>query len=185
MSAVYIILPGWGGSGPAHWQSRWASELPGATRVEVDDWFRPTREDWIGSIDRVIAAAPTPPYVVAHSLGCVALAYWAQSATRPLGGALLVAPPDLDDPKASAHLKVFAPLPRARLPFPSHVVASDNDPYATVACARALAASWGSELTVVRRAGHINAASELGDWARGRAVLQRLVDSTPPVAASA
>lgn len=181
--ATYLILPGWGGSGPEHWQSRWAHELSGAQRIEVEDWFRPSRVEWLGALDRAIGAAAAPPFVVAHSLGCIALAYWAAAATRPLAGALLVAPPDLELPTATPNLRVFAPLPRTRLPFPSHVVASDNDSYASVPRSRQLAADWGSDFTVLRRAGHINGASGLGSWARGRALLQRLVEATTAAAA--
>ncbi len=186
---TYLLLPGWGGSGPEHWQTRWETELPAARRVEVNDWFRPTHEDWIGAIERAIATADEPPVVIAHSLGCIALAHWAEltrgRATGQLAGALLVAPPDVELPPSTqrASLHVFAPVPRATLPFPSHVVASDDDPYASVATSRSLAAAWGSGLTVLRRAGHINAASNLGSWQTGRNILQRLVDDRIAVAA--
>ena len=37
-----LLLPGWQGSGPDHWQSRW-EQLHGHLRVEQHDWQRPLR----------------------------------------------------------------------------------------------------------------------------------------------
>jgi predicted alpha/beta hydrolase family esterase len=28
-----LIIPGWGSSGPGHWQTLWADTVPGASRV--------------------------------------------------------------------------------------------------------------------------------------------------------
>jgi len=36
-----IIIPGGRDSAPGHWQSLWASELPGSVRVQQDDWISP------------------------------------------------------------------------------------------------------------------------------------------------
>jgi len=38
-------LPGWLGSGPTHWQSRW-EQAYGFERVEQDDWLWLRRGDW-------------------------------------------------------------------------------------------------------------------------------------------
>ena len=39
---IVLTLPGWQGSGPEHWQSRWEA-LHGFIRVEQHDWMRPLR----------------------------------------------------------------------------------------------------------------------------------------------
>jgi hypothetical protein len=65
-------------------------------------------------------------------------------------------------------------MPLVRLPFPSVVVASTDDPYVTVDRATAFARAWGSALTLVERAGHLNSASGLGDWPQGFALLEEL-----------
>jgi predicted alpha/beta hydrolase family esterase len=52
------------------------------------------------------------------------------------------------------------------------VVASANDPYASIAFSRACARHWGSSLVEAGPLGHINAASNLGEWAWGRAQLR-------------
>ena len=71
-------------------------------------------------------------------------------------------------------------MPLEPLRFPSIVVASDDDPYATADRARHFAARWGSELVMLSGAGHINSASGLGRWPAGRALLERLRSGSPP-----
>jgi predicted alpha/beta hydrolase family esterase len=171
----YLIVPGWAGSGPAHWQSHWARELATVSRVEMLDWFNPKRGDWVSTLDQAIRSAPEAPVLVAHSLGCIAVAHWAQLATGRVRGAFLVAPPDLDRKGRPAHLREFAPVPRAALRFPSRVVASDNDPYGALPKVIELAFAWGSEVTVLEAAGHINVDAGYGAWPDGRALLEALV----------
>lgn len=174
-----LIIPGWGGSGPDHWQSRWQATLPGARRVELPAVFAPERAAWIEAIDRAVvralATSGQPPVLIAHSLGAVAVAAWAAARVRPVAAALLVAPCDCEQASASAALRGFAPMPRARLPFPSQVVVSDDDPYIDGGVAAALAAAWGAALTVIPGAGHLNTASGHGDWPQGLTLLRGLV----------
>src|SRR5262245_22339079 len=91
-----IIVPGLGGSGHGHWQSLWGRRYPRTMRVEQDDWDRPDRSQWLARFAEV--ARPRPDaIIVAHSLGCALVAHFAQQ--RPdivIGGALLVAPADVD-----------------------------------------------------------------------------------------
>lgn len=60
---------------------------------------------------------------------------------------------------------------------PSMVVASANDPYATVTSAGALAAAWGSDFRVAGALGHLNAASGIGEWSQGRRLLEGVLTS--------
>jgi predicted alpha/beta hydrolase family esterase len=69
----------------------------------------------------------------------------------------------------------FAPAPKICLPFPSLLVASQNDPYIEFGRARRLASFWGSAFIDAGAAGHINAESGLGKWSYGRTLLDRLV----------
>lgn len=180
---AHLIVPGWGGSGPDHWQTHWERELPDASRLEVADWYLPRTDDWLRALDDAIGAAAAPPIAIAHSLGCIALARWASSSVRPLRGALLVAPADLDRVGCPEALRAFGPVPRARLPFAARVVASDDDPYATLERAQQMAADWGAQLIVLRRAGHINAESGFGPWREGRRWLDGFADSSERVPA--
>ncbi|MFX8219053.1 alpha/beta hydrolase, partial [Acinetobacter baumannii] len=80
------------------------------------------------------------------------------------------------DPSASAFPSAscigFSPVPSATLPFRSIVVASNNDPYAAISYATSCASAWGSEFLDVGARGHLNAASQLDDWAEGYQLLR-------------
>lgn len=169
-----LIVPGWKGSGPQHWQSRWQARLPRATRVEQDDWESPTRSAWVAALSEAIENASRPPLLIAHSLGCITVAHLPLAIRQHIAGALLVAPADVERDGAPAVLRDFAPVPTVPLPFPSIVVASTDDPYCSPARAQAFAANWGSDLVMAPDAGHLNEASGLGDWPEGLRLLTSL-----------
>jgi predicted alpha/beta hydrolase family esterase len=116
--------------------------------------------------------------LVAHSLGCHAVAWWATEASsarlEKVAGALLVAPPDVDRPDVDPLLLPFGPTPAIFLPFSSILVASRNDDYASFERSAAMARIWGCDLIDARRSGHINAGSGLADWTEGQRLLGRL-----------
>jgi len=175
-----LIVPGLGGSGPAHWQTAWQARLPGCARVVQRDWDHPDRELWLQALRQAIEAAGGPVVAAAHSLGCVLVAHavtrWPALIARALRAALLVAPADVDSPAHTPpETRGFAPIPRARLPFPATVVASGDDPYMSIARARALAVAWGADFVDAGALGHINADSRLGDWPAGRRALDALL----------
>lgn len=175
--ATLLIVPGLGGSGPTHWQTRWQEGDPRARRVEQISWDAPVLADWRDTLQRAVVASAQPVVLVAHSLGALLVAHWAQGGSvERVKGALLVAPPDVESPERVPEvIRHFAPVPRARLPFPSMVVASRNDEYACIECARELATAWGARFVDVGERGHINADSNLGAWPEGRALLAELV----------
>lgn len=131
----YLIVPGWQGSPPRHWQSHWHRRLPNSSRVEQDDWQLPRRSEWVARLQDAIEHIPGPVILIGHSLGCVTVAHWAahapQHLLRRVSGALLVAPADVERNGCPEPLLDFAPLPRLPLPFASLLVASDNDPAAS------------------------------------------------------
>jgi uncharacterized protein len=167
-----LILPGWQNSGPDHWQSRWET-LHGYRRVDQHDWRTPKRGDWIARLEDVILATEGPVVLVAHSLGCILTAAWAQvsRSTARVQGALLVAPGDAERDELRSVLPSWAPIVRQPLPFRSVLVGSRNDPYCTFDTAQSLAQSWGSRFVDLGACGHINAESGLGDWPEGHRLL--------------
>ncbi len=171
-----LIVPGLYNSGAGHWQSHWQRDLPNAWRVEQFDWEHPTLGDWVAGLVEAVRRHPGA-VLVGHSLGCALIAHLAQlRGGRDIGGALLVAPADVErDRPAGPLLQGFAPMPRARLPFPSLVVASRNDPYVEIARAKAFAESWGSDLVDLGQAGHINIEAGYGPWPHGRQLLASLI----------
>jgi predicted alpha/beta hydrolase family esterase len=176
-----LNVPGLGNSGPAHWQSRWEARFPWVHRVELGLWDRPDRSLWVERLDATIRRQTRPVILVAHSLGCLAVAWWTalvgQAYREPVVGGLLVAPADPGHAAACERISGFGPLPQRPLPFPSILVASRNDPYANFERSAAMARLWGSHLVDAGDAGHLNADSGLGDWPLGIALVERLLDA--------
>lgn len=178
-----LILPGWQGSSPDHWQSRWERSY-GYSRVEQHDWLRPLRGDWIARLEDVLLACDVqrdgPVVLVAHSLGCHHVAAWAAHSqnTHRVKAALLVAPPDLEQDELRTLLPSWSPGVMGRLPFAAALFASSNDPYCSLARARQFAAAWGAELVDVGPRGHLNAESGLDDWPLAHARLLQLMRDT-------
>ena len=163
-----IVVPGLGGSGTDHWQTRWQSKLPNAHRVEQADWDHPRLDDWVETLARTVQRCARPVVVIAHSLGATTVAHAADRGLIGIAGAFLVAPPsDATIAEVPAIDPAFRPTPLRRLPFPSGVVGSRNDPYAELAATAAFAAAWGSTFIDGGDAGHINAESGHGPWPEG------------------
>jgi predicted alpha/beta hydrolase family esterase len=174
-STPVLILPGYGDSGPDHWQSHWERADPAFRRVIQDDWLLPKLADWVVRLEEAVAACATPPVLAAHSLACSLVAHWATRPGARAAGALLVAPADVDSPAHTAdEVRNFSPVPLVPLPFPSIVAASTDDPFVTPARAAAFARGWGSRLVTFEGAGHLNADAGFGPWPEGRRLLAAL-----------
>ncbi|MBT2188101.1 RBBP9/YdeN family alpha/beta hydrolase [Sphingobium nicotianae] len=175
---LILTVPGLCNSGPTHWQSIWERDLEGCARADLESWDAPRRNAWVNKLNLAIRDAGRPVILVAHSLGCHAVAWWAAMEQPAFGdpvlGALLVAPPEVDVAPMDARLKPFGPTPKAPLPFPSIVVASHDDPYIQFHRARRLAQFWGSRFADAGSVGHINAQSNLGAWHFGQFLLRKL-----------
>lgn len=174
-SVPVLILPGIGNSGPDHWQSRWEAKHPTWRRVQQRDWDHPERSEWVGTLDLALDQSGPRSVIVAHSLGCLVVAHWASARLRSLGGALLVAPPDPDGSAFPQEAVGFSPLPMTALPFPTILVTSTDDPYSSLEFARDCAMAWNSRFISVGALGHINSASNLGDWPEGEGLFRELV----------
>lgn len=176
---LILIIPGLNDSGPDHWQTRWESTLPDCQRVELGMLDDPHRNTWVNKINLAMRRAGRPVILVAHSLGCHAVAWWAEyerpAYGNPVVGALLVAPPDVERVGVDVRLARFAPTPREALPFPAFLAASENDTYCLLRVARSLASDWGATFAYAGSIGHINAASGIGDWQFGQLLLAQLL----------
>jgi len=161
------------GSGPRHWQSIWERRHRELQRVEQASWSEPRLGDWAATLERAVRAAPAPVILVAHSLACALVAHWARAGTTArVAAALLVAPADVD--ARIVELRSFAPMPLERLPFPSWLVASENDPFVALDRARSFARAWGARFLEAGRCGHMNVDSGHGPWPEGEALLAEL-----------
>ena len=184
MSTV-LIVPGLRDAVEQHWQTLLAADLaargrrvrtvPPMGRTDLDCATR------VAAIEREAQAIGGPLILVAHSGGCVMVAHWARQTRRAVRGALLATPPDFERPMPSGYPSVDAlrasgwlPVPRERLPFPSIVAASRDDPLAGYDRVAALAAGWGAELVDLGEVGHLNPASGFGTWPRAEAFIDAL-----------
>jgi serine hydrolase len=174
-----ITLPGIGGSGEAHWQTRWEALDRSMRRFQPSDWELPDLADWISALDRAVDISKSPPVLVAHSLACLLVAHWQSKSSRPVAGAFLVAVPDPRSPVFPRDAASFADPPQEALRFPSLVLASTDDPYGDVRYVKKQAGRWGSGYLEVGHHGHINGQSGLGKWSQGRNLLTAFLAGLP------
>lgn len=176
-----LVVPGYCGSGPVHWQTLWERLDARCQRVQQANWDDPVLSQWSAALEQAISREQQPVVLVAHSLGCVLIAHWAgrSAHTGRVLGALLVAPADVERYSVPAGLAGFAPVPLAALPFPSILVASRNDPFASFQRSAQFAQAWGARLIDAGEAGHLNADSQLGTWPFGRNLLSELLRDLP------
>ena len=171
-----LVLPGFGDSGPEHWQSVWEVSDPAFRRVVQRDWEHPELAEWLETLHRHIAGCVAPPVLVAHSLACSLVAHWVDRFGGGVKGALLVAPANVDSPAHTPdEVRSFSPIPLVRFPFPSIVVASTDDPFVALDRAEFFARCWGSRFVTIPQGGHLNANSGLGEWLEGKKLLKELL----------
>lgn len=171
----YIIIPGYSNSDEDHWQSYFERNLPNSTRIQPDSWEQPTCDNWVEAIQQEVSKFPSDSIVfVAHSLGCMALAHWDRKYQTKIKGAMIVAPPDIENPWKDYGFDTFLPIPKDKLSFPSFMVASTNDHWATVERTQVFAHYWGCEITWLENAGHISSGSGHGEWKVGLELLMNI-----------
>ncbi len=181
-----LIVPGLRDHAPQHWQTLLAQELPGAASVQPMGRAHLDCADRVQALEQAVAAMEARVLLVAHSAGCLTVVHWA-ARTRLAGrvqAALLATPPDFETPLPEGyptleqlHAAGWFPVPQARLPFPSLVATSDDDPLGARPRVEALAAAWGSSLRHLGRVGHLNPASGHGPWPLAHALLRDLAQA--------
>jgi uncharacterized protein len=188
--STVLIVPGLRDHVANHWQpllgmkliwSRPVRSVAPAGRDNLDCAAR------VQAIQGVLESIQGPVVIVAHSAGAVMLAHWARWYEHAdIVGALLATPADLETPMPEGYPTMAAlrehgwlPVPRRRLPFPSIVAASSNDPLAAPARVERLARDWGSQLVQLGEVGHLNPASGFGEWPQAMELIARLERGSP------
>jgi len=169
-----LILHGWQGSGPGHWQSWLAGRLRAAgLRVrypELPDADEPDPAAWDAALAAELAAlgGGGERVVVCHSLGC---ALWLRAAARAPGRlaerVLLVAPPapDSDIPQVRAFFPTGATSAAlARAAQATRLVCSDDDPYCPDGAAGVYGGPLGLPVDLLPGGGHLNPDAGYGPW---------------------
>lgn len=178
MECDVLVLAGLWNSGPGHWQTLWEKKFPAWQRVPHRDWTNPACDEWVAELDAAIATSDAgPPILVAHSLSCALVARWAATASPlHIAGAFLVAPSDIEAATFPPDATGFQPMPMEKLPFPSMLIASSDDPYCSLERARAFAQAWGSTFVEIGKGGHINGDAGFGEWPEGLKMLQEFCE---------
>jgi serine hydrolase len=181
MPPTILFVPGLRDHVEEHWQTLLQAKLPNARCVPRMERDKLSCAAWVAELDRSIAAIAAPVILVAHSAGVMITVHWALRHQRPITGALLAVPPDFERPLPEGYPKQhvlldngWLPIPRARLPFPSIVAASTNDPLADYDRAVSLAQSWGSRVVSAGAAGHLNPAAGYGPWPQAEELIAEL-----------
>ncbi len=176
-----LMVPGLRDHVPEHWQTLLERKLPKATSVPRMAHDMLSCAAWVAALDETLAAIEGPVILVAHSAGVMITAHWALRHARAIHGALLAAPPDFESPLPEGYptqevlrANGWLPTPRARLPFPSVVAASTNDPLGRRERVAELAGAWGSRLVDVGAVGHLNPAAGYGEWPRAESFIAEL-----------
>ncbi|MFJ8788664.1 RBBP9/YdeN family alpha/beta hydrolase [Streptomyces sp. NPDC102462] len=177
---AYVIVPGIDGSDERHWQSLWEHRWgASAVRIAPASWSTPDLSDWVAAVHTAYQSAARHDgqvALVAHSLGCWAVAQWLDGVRPESVVAFLVAPPDPRGPAFPRQAaSTFLDLSARPLPCRSLMVAGDDDPYCDPATSASFAQGWQARGHLLAGHGHINSDSGLGDWQAGQELLRTLL----------
>ena len=183
---IFLILHGWGGNSPEHWQehlytllvdsgfSVYYPEMPNSSTPEPASWLGTIRKE-LNTLRRRHPEGRLT--VLAHSLGSIAwmhLVGGCAADSDPLSErALLVAPPYIlpqaPPPDAPHSAALFFPPPM--LPSTMHsvspntvIIASDNDDYSTFDQSSGYAEALHIPIYKMHGAGHISPYYGYGKW---------------------
>lgn len=163
--APFLILHGYQGSPPGHWQHWLAGELSAEGREVAFPWLpdpgAPDLRAWRHALTVELEALRTDPVVVCHSLGCTLWLHHLAAGGRKAARTLLVAPPSASavPPELASFFPV--PLPRMRR---GRLVCADDDPYCPEGAPALYGGPLGLPADVIPGGGHLNPDAGLGPW---------------------
>jgi len=183
---VFLILHGWGGNKPEHWQEHLNKTLTeaGATVYypKMPNPAAPDQGAWLETLQRELASiaaqSPDAPItVLAHSMGSINWMHFAaangMNGKRVAERVLLVAPPyimpqamPLDAPASVAGFfpPPFDPAGIKASAGETILIASDTDDYATFDQSSGYAAKLDIPIHLLKGAGHISPYYGYGEW---------------------
>jgi predicted alpha/beta hydrolase family esterase len=182
---VFLILHGWGGNKPAHWQEHLSARLTEAGKIvrypKMPHPIAPELTLWQAALSKELGAIASEypgalVTVLAHSLGCINWLHYIAGASieSPIADrVLLVAPPyvvpQLPPIDVPPSVSGFFPPPispssiRAAAAS-TDMVASDTDDYATFDQSSGYAQKFEIPIHLLKGAGHISPYYGYGEW---------------------
>jgi len=193
LSNTVLILHGWGGNKPEHWQEWLYGRLRDAgvdvRYPKMPDPGAPRLAAWIARLHEEVKAlsADSETTVLCHSLGAITWMHYAAAAqSRIAARTLLVAPPyvsrDLPPADTPPGIAGFFPVPLdstalKRASPETVLICGENDCYGTEDQLKAYSDALGIPLYTLAGAGHVSPYWGYGvwpwvlDWCLGRAEL--------------
>lgn len=176
-----LLVPGLRDHVEAHWQTILEKKLPNVCSVAPLEQNKLSCAARIEALENALDRIAGPVVLVAHSAGVMITVHWANKYRRPIHGALLATPADLESPLPPGYPTLdeirdngWLPIPRNALPFPSIVAASSNDPLGDFERISRLSRDWGSRLVNLGEVGHLNPAAGFGEWPQAEALIRQL-----------
>lgn len=180
-NVTILFVPGLRDHVDDHWQTHAARAIPGSVTVEPLTRDRLSRAARVEALDAALHAIEGDVVIAAHSAGCLMVAHWAENPTRSIRGALLATPADVENPLPQGYptrpeldAGGWLPIARVKMPFPTIVVASLNDPLAGFDRVAELAQSWDATLQDGGEVGHLNPPAGFGPWPKGLELIAQL-----------
>ncbi len=174
-SRTYLIIHGWQGSGPEHWQTWLANRLQASNEAVLYPLFpspnTPVLDQWIEALIQYLNSMVGEKIVVCHSLGAILWMHYAVSRQGiHVDRVLLVAPPCPPELALINEVQGFLPVPIDPEAFSMsaqqvRLVCSEGDEYCKANAAITYAEPLRIEFEILpTEAGHINVESNYGPW---------------------
>lgn len=161
MAGSFLILHGWMGNAPGHWQTWLADRLREAggdvAYPDLPNADRPRLVDWMESLRTELARPEPPRTVICHSLACMLWLHHVAAGGRA-DHVLLVAPP-----APLAELPDFFPVPTGAVAN-AELWCSDNDPYCPGGAQERYGRPLGIPTRVIAGGAHLNPDAGYGAW---------------------
>ncbi|WP_333803573.1 RBBP9/YdeN family alpha/beta hydrolase [Sulfurospirillum sp.] len=160
-----IIIHGYYASPNSHWFPWFVEKVHAVHGINVEVLRMPTPESphveaWLEKLRDKLGTPNNETFIIAHSLGCVALLHYLNDLQESftLGGLILVSPFDQPlevFPNLDAFVDVSLDYEKlARSALQKSVIFSDNDMYVPSSVSKALGVKLDSALFEIPRGGH-------------------------------
>jgi predicted alpha/beta hydrolase family esterase len=163
-----LILHGWGGSDFPHWQSELASTLVKNYGIVyfplLDNCHFPSKNRWLKQLKEILRTFQ-PHTVVCHSLANNLWMWLCETEeVQEIERLFMVSIPSLTTQEKTIKTFFPCPLPHTLYAKEIHILISDNDPWVELEEVKEIATHLDAKLSILEKAGHINADSGFGKW---------------------